>query len=97
MLRDGYATLAESGENTLHARFEALERVARKEKLGFWAEGDVFATSNPIESRRSDGADLQHRCGVNPACEWVSLSGNLNSAGLWRSKPGKTCPCAENP
>ena len=97
MLRDGYASSAESDENTLSAHFKTLERFAREEKLGLWAEGDLFTTSNPIISRRSEGANLQNRCAVNSACEWVSTGSDLSGAGLWRSKSGKTCPCAENP
>lgn len=91
MIEDGYASVDSEVEATMMSTYRILEAAARKKGKGLWANPSLYTFSSRGKSHPSEGAMLQSACAINKACVWVG-DGN---AGMWQSRIGRQCPCAD--
>jgi endonuclease YncB( thermonuclease family) len=104
LILEGYVTVNTQYPFMYQQRYLAIQRLAAQAKRGLWNEDPFTAWQQqyrrpeqvqpPPAAGNSSGIDLLGECGTLPSCEWVT--GTSGGLGMWRSKPGQQCPCAQN-
>lgn len=94
MMLAGFARVDRTYEAKETRLYVELEKKARRERLGIWADTDRIMP--PGEGEVLDERPDMHvgACARNRACIWVSISELPGGSGIWRSRPGRVCPCA---
>ncbi len=76
--------------------YSALEKKAREERLGIWADADRFSNPRPGTVLPEIPDPVSGGCSRDKSCVWVSNGSIAAGAGTWESRPGRVCSCAAN-